>query len=257
MKLVLPMAGRGSRYAGQGYEIPKPLIEVAGKPMLLWALDGLLELEFSELILVVLAEHEIRFSMSVLVKDYLNQQRIANPKRSETPIKLVTIPEVTGGQLSTVLAAKSLIDTEEDVLVAASDTFIRSNLRKDIQGKPAACAGIISVINLPGEQWSFARTDAANRVVEVAEKVRISNHASNGLYYFSKGADLVAFGEEMIRKDERTRGEFYVIPVYQKMIDAGKLVTISQASEMWDLGTPEAKARFEAYISTNKHSLKP
>ncbi len=242
------MAGRGSRYTDQGYETPKPLIEVAGKPMLLWALDGLLELDFSELILVILEEHERRFGVFNLIKKYLNGSALANQNLGEISIKLVTIPHVTEGQLCTVLAAKSLIDTPEDVLVAASDTFIRSNLGKDIQAKPSECAGIISVISLPGEQWSFARTDEEGRVVEVAEKVRISDHASNGLYYFSKGSELVAFGEDMIRKDERTRGEFYVIPVYQKMVDAGKLVIISHASEMWDLGTPEAKMRFEAYL---------
>lgn len=234
----MPMAGRGSRFAERGFEIPKPLIEVAGKPMFCWALEGLLELDFSELILVVLEEHKARFE----------RQLSGSLQLPERLIKTVTVPNVTEGQLCTVLAAKSLIDSEEDVLVAASDTFIQSNLAIDILKKPVGCAGIISVINLPGEQWSFARANTDGRVLEVAEKVRISDHASNGLYYFSKGADLVAFGEEMIRKGERTRGEFYVIPVYQKMIEAGRLVTISHATEMWDLGTPEAKAKFEEHL---------
>jgi hypothetical protein len=49
----------------------------------------------------------------------------------------------------------------------------------------------------------------------------------------------------MIRNKEKTRGEYYVIPVYNKMIASGMKVGISIAHEMWDLGTPEAKARFE------------
>jgi UDP-N-acetylglucosamine diphosphorylase / glucose-1-phosphate thymidylyltransferase / UDP-N-acetylgalactosamine diphosphorylase / glucosamine-1-phosphate N-acetyltransferase / galactosamine-1-phosphate N-acetyltransferase len=244
MKIVVPMAGRGRRFADHGYEMPKPLIEVAGRPMLLWALEGLMELEFSQLILIVLAEHEVRFEVSKMVAEHFSERL----SFSKNALQVIAIPDVTEGQLCTTLAAKSLICKEEDVLVAASDTFIKSNLAKDIREKPAACAGIISVANLPGEQWSFARTDETGRVLEVAEKRRISDHASSGLYYFSKGSDLVFWGEEMIRGGERTRGEFYVIPVYQKLIDAGQLVGISHASEMWDMGTPEAKARFEAHF---------
>lgn len=250
------MAGRGSRYATEGIQTPKPLVEVAGKPMLFWAIDGLLGLKFSEIILIVLEAHEARYGISGLVNKYLESRYLGNMDLGKVSIKLVTIQDVTEGQLCTVLAAKSLIDNDEDVLIAASDTFIRGNLKKDIAYKPSNCAGIISVINLPGDQWSFARTDGEFRVVEVAEKIRISDHASNGLYYFSKGADLVAFGESMIQNNERIRGEFYVIPVYQKMIDAGKLVIISHADEMWDMGTPEAKARFEAHLNTSKRSEK-
>ncbi len=237
MKILVPMAGRGSRYANRGFETPKPLIEIAGRPMLLWALDSLAEIACSEIIFVLLAEHEAQYKVTDLV-------------RANTTVKttFVTIPEVTQGQLCTILAAQQYIDTEEDVLIVASDTFIKSDLGNDILHKTSDCAGIISVINLPGEQWSFAKTDAAGRVVAVAEKVRISDHASNGLYYFSKGADLVKYGQEMIRRDERTRGEFYVIPVYQKMIDDGKTIVLSQAAEMWDMGTPEAKTAFENYL---------
>jgi dTDP-glucose pyrophosphorylase len=238
------MAGRGSRYTNQGYQTPKPLIEVAGKPMLLWSLEGLLELDFSTLILVVLEEHEARFEVSKMASHYIFE-RFGLPK---SVLQMVVIPDVTEGQLCTVLTAKTLINNAEDLLVAASDTYIKSSLAKDIRRKPADCAGIISVLDLPGEQWSFADIDKDGWVVEVAEKRRISNHASTGLYYFSSGAEFVSIGEEMIRREERTRGEFFVIPVYQKLIDTGRKVLLSHASEMWDMGTPEAKSAFEAHL---------
>ncbi len=244
MKIVLPMAGRGSRYSDKGYDTPKPLINIAGQPMLFWALENLLTLDFTDLIFVVLSEHEVQFGVSDLIKTHLKG------KVSADKIHVVCIPDVTAGQLCTVLAAKQLIDTTEAVLIAASDTYIKSPLQRDIDARPADCAGIISVINLPGAQWSFARTDNTGRVVEVAEKERISDHASNGLYYFSSGRDLVQFGEAMIQNNERTRGEFFVIPVYQKMIDVGCKVLISKAEEMWDMGTPEAKAAFEVFLKS-------
>jgi UDP-N-acetylglucosamine diphosphorylase / glucose-1-phosphate thymidylyltransferase / UDP-N-acetylgalactosamine diphosphorylase / glucosamine-1-phosphate N-acetyltransferase / galactosamine-1-phosphate N-acetyltransferase len=86
------------------------------------------------------------------------------------------------------------------------------------------------------------------RVLEVAEKVRISDHASTGLYYFASGRELLTVADEMIAKQEMTNGEYYVIPVYQKYIQRGWRVQIAIASEMHDMGTPEALAAFEVYL---------
>jgi hypothetical protein len=52
----------------------------------------------------------------------------------------------------------------------------------------------------------------------------------------------------MIRNGEKTRGEYYVIPVYQKLIDQGQRVDISVASAMWDMGNPEALALYEVHL---------
>ena len=232
MIVVMPMAGRGSRYATQGFEIPKPMINVAGQPMILWALKSLEGLSVSRVVFVVLREHEERWNVKKLVSNKIS-----------APLDFVLLDTITEGQLCTVLAAKEYLAPEEDVLIAASDTLVQSKLQSDIAD--IRYDGIISVANLPGEQWSFARTDKKGMVVEVAEKKRISEHASTGLYYFRRAAELIAYGEDMIRKHEKTRGEYYVIPVYQKMIEHGAFIGISRATAMWDMGTPEAKEVFE------------
>ena len=128
---------------------------------------------------------------------------------------------------------------------SGSDTLVLGSLYSDAQ--VLKWDGLISVANLPGEQWSFAKTNGRGEVEEVTEKVRISDHASTGQYYFRRGKDLVKFGLEMIEKKEKTRGEYYVIPVYRKMIEAGLTIGISEAKEMWDLGTPDAKLFFEKH----------
>jgi NDP-sugar pyrophosphorylase family protein len=235
MMLVVPMAGRGSRFAEAVPDRPKPLIEVAGEPMVFRALRSVEGIEFSRIIFILLEEHERRFRFTELAHSRYGSNAMA-----------VLLPDVTEGQLCTVLAAKELINGEEDVLISSSDTFVVSNLGEDIRNKRADCRGIISVANLPGDRWSFARTADDGRVVEVAEKVRISDYASTGLYYFVHGRDLVEVGEEMIRNGEKTRGEYYVIPVYQKFIQRGWRVDISLASEMWDMGTPDAMREFVA-----------
>jgi UDP-N-acetylglucosamine diphosphorylase / glucose-1-phosphate thymidylyltransferase / UDP-N-acetylgalactosamine diphosphorylase / glucosamine-1-phosphate N-acetyltransferase / galactosamine-1-phosphate N-acetyltransferase len=229
MIVVMPMAGRGSRFNGSEYDRPKPLIEVNGRPMFVNALESIRNLAFSKLVIITLQEHEEHFGVTKYLKDFVSYETA-----------LIQLEAVTEGQLSTVLAAKPYIDTQEDVLIVSSDTIIDSDLHLDILHKPVSSRGLISVANMPGESWSFAKTDKEGRVVQVAEKVKISDHASTGMYYFSHGADLITFGEEIIRNNERTKGEFYVIPVYQKMIDNGMDVGITQAHAMWDMGTPDA-----------------
>lgn len=233
MIVVMPMAGRGSRFNGSGYDRPKPLIEVNGRPMFVNALESIKKLAFSKLVIITLKEHQEHFGVEQYVRDLVPYEN-----------HIVSLDGVTEGQLSTVLAAKPFINTHEDVLVVSSDTIIASDLHLDILRKPTGCKGLISVANMPGSHWSFAKTDDEGKVVEVAEKVRISDHASTGMYYFSHGSELVSLGEEIIRNDERTKGEFYVIPVYQKLIDQGFHVGITQAHAMWDMGTPDALQQY-------------
>ncbi|MDL1894825.1 hypothetical protein FBQ82_00995 [Anaerolineae bacterium CFX7] len=236
MKIIVPMAGRGSRLVGFQGSVPKPFVQVAGQPMLAWALRSISKLEYDKIIFIALAEHETTYGLRKWLTHALGARH-----------ELLLLDDVTEGQLCTVLTARDLINDDEDVLIASADTYVVSALENDIAHRAVECHGIISVADLPGDRWSFARTDAAGQVVEVTEKVRISNHASTGLYYFSHGCELVQIGQEMIRNGEKTRGEYYVIPVYQKFIQRGWRVNISIADEMWDMGTPEALARFEEY----------
>lgn len=236
MTVVMPMAGRGARMADGGYAAPKPLIDVAGRPMFAWALDSLAGLAAPRLVVVALAEHARHGLLDAV-------RRHAGPAA-----EVVLLDGVTEGQLCTVLAARHLLDPDDDLLVMSADTYVASDLAADVAQQDAETHGLISVAALPGDRWSFARTDAEGRVVEVAEKVRISDHASTGLYYFRRTADFLAVADAMIAADERTRGEFYVIPVYQKYVARGWTVRLSHASAVWDMGTPAALAAFEARL---------
>lgn len=239
MIAVLPMAGRGSRFSGSGYAQPKPLITIDGTPMFALALGSIAKLQVRKLIVITLEEHDEYFDASQLIK-----------KHSPYPTEIIQLKDVTEGQLCTVMEAKEQIRLNEDILIVSSDTIIVSDLHDNIGNKRPDCKGLISVANMPGERWSFAKTDSTGRVVEVAEKVRISDHASTGLYYFSNGIEFCDLAEEILSKKEKTKGEYYVIPVYQKYINRGDFVGISIATQMWDLGTPES---LQHYFSTREN----
>ena len=96
MLLIIPMAGRGSRYANEGYNTPKPLVEIAGKPMVYHAFQSVKNVPYTKLIFIALKEHEIQYGVSNILKKYISQD-----------FELILIDEVTEGQLCTVLKAKS------------------------------------------------------------------------------------------------------------------------------------------------------
>lgn len=229
MKVIVPMAGRGSRFKNVGEMTPKPLIPVLGKPMLYWALKSIDGIEYSQLVFIALKEHEVNFGLKTLLHELYGNN-----------VTLILMDEVTEGQLCTVLAAEEHLNSSEDILITSSDTFVKSKIGEHISRKADDCAGLISVANLPGDRWSFAKVDETGRVTEVAEKRRISNYASTGLYYFANGYDFLTEAKRIIENKEKTQGEYYVIPVYQKLIERGLKIEISLADEVYDMGTPES-----------------
>jgi len=240
MKIVIAMAGLGLRSQGA---VPKPLVMVAHRPMISWAMDNLVHMEgVSELVLVLLASHERQFGLAARLRT------IQHPLLDWSRVRIVLQESAPSGQLTSVLEARSWLDTDQPVLIASCDTVVVSDLGSDISSRGAACRGIISVADKPGEQWSFAKVEpGTRRVVDVAEKVRISDYASTGMYFFSSGREFLDASDRAIAGREQPGGEHYVIPVYREYIRDGRRIEISTpAREMWDLGTPTARAEFLA-----------
>jgi dTDP-glucose pyrophosphorylase len=229
VNLVMPMAGRGSRFAQAGVRTPKPLIDVLGRPMYAWATDSLPLALASRLIFLCLREHLTGTDL----------ERDIHARYGRLSPVIVPIDEVTEGQACTVLLARQWIDDDRHLVIFNADTWYRSTL-------PPSVAGLLGVFRAAGDRWSFARTDAKGRVVETAEKRRISDLACTGLYHFTRGSDFVRYAREMIRDDDRVNREFYVAPVYNRMIRDGLDIRVDVADEAWALGTPEDLEQFLA-----------
>lgn len=236
MNIVMPMAGRGSRFAEVGYELPKPLIDVRGRPMYAWAMDSLPLALAKRVVFICLAEH---------LRDRALEADIKTRYAALDPV-VIALDKVTEGQACTVLEARRYIDNDEPLVIYNADTFSKSRLEQRLRDLPRSVDGILQVFQAPGDKWSFARTDASGRVVETAEKRRISEWATTGLYHFTRGHDFVHHADAMIAANERERGEFYVAPVYNRLIKVGADIRIDVADEVWVLGTPEDLGDFEA-----------
>lgn len=233
MNIVIPMAGRGARFRDAGWATPKPLIEVRGEPMYSWALRGLpLELA-TNVILITSAELERdpRFRADL------------SARYGHLPLTVRSTPAVTEGQACTVLLARDLIDVTAPLMVFNADTYQHSpNLARLV--RDPLVDGALSVFRAPGDKWSFVRADEGGRVLETAEKRRISGWASTGLYYFAGGRDFVAAADEMIAAGRRVNGEFYVAPVYNWLIRLGANIRLDVVEDVHVFGTPEDLRNF-------------
>jgi NDP-sugar pyrophosphorylase family protein len=233
MKVIIAMAGQGSRFLKVGITTPKPFIDVKGRWMLEWAIKSLPTVPGKDMIFICLKEHDIKFDLSNKLRAKFGES-----------INIILVNKVTEGQACTVLLAKDLINNDEGLIIYNNDTYIKSDIAQAINKKDSNIKGIISTATAEGDRWSFVKLNQQGYVIEVAEKKRISDHICTGLYYFSHGSDFVWAAEQMIKKNIRVNDEFYVAPVYQEMINRGDKIIINKVNELWEMGTPESLTKF-------------
>jgi dTDP-glucose pyrophosphorylase len=246
INIVIPMAGEGSRFKKAGYARPKPFIDVMGKPMIRWVMENL----------QVPGAHYILIAR----KDHMEAEKeIAAIIEKEFPVTIITVDQLTEGTACTVLFSRRFINNDTPLLIANSDQWVEFSLEDMLQdAKQNKWDGsILTFIDKEmNPKWSFAKTNEKNEVIEVKEKVAISNKATVGIYYFSKGKDFVNAAVDMIVHNERVNNEFYTCPVYNWAIKNNLRIGIYDipASAMHGLGTPED---LELFLSkTISHPLK-
>ena len=228
MKVLIPMAGEGSRFAKEGYTFPKPLINVCGKPMIQLVVENL---DFDcEYIFLVRKAHIDKYTGLIDTLD-----RITNGR-----FQYVVVDGLTEGAACTALLAEGLIDNDEDLLIANSDQYIdyqapNFNMLKN----QTNCDAIVYTFNAVHPKWSFVKTNSRGFITEVAEKKPISNIATCGIYWYRKGSDFVKYAKQMIDKDIRVNNEFYIAPVYNELVGDGKTLITFYVDKMWGIGTPE------------------
>ena len=227
------MAGAGSRFEKAGYSFPKPLIEVRGNPMIATVVDNL-NLQGQYIFLVQKSHYEkydLKGMLSMIAPG----------------CEIVQIDGVTEGAACTVLTARELIDSDEQLVIANSDQWIKWNSLETISSfNDKDSDGGILTFNSVHPKHSFAKVDGNGWVSEVAEKNPISNNATVGIYHWKHGSDFVRYADQMIAKNIRTNNEFYVCPVYNEAIKDGKKFKASRVDEMWGMGTPEELTNYLA-----------
>lgn len=221
---IICSAGRGSRFEKDFPGIPKPAIKLKGRYLLDWSLDSLPIKPEDKVIVITQEQHKVK-------------ERLCNSTRSlQDDITWIELDYLTGGQLETALTAKSVLDMDSSIAIFNCDTYYQGTKLEELAADESV-EGIIPCLQVPGESWSFCKIDDNDRVTAVAEKKRISDWASVGLYYFRDTKRFVKMAEEYIAANKE--GETYVAPFYQSYLDAGYKIMIDRVTEFKPMGTPD------------------
>lgn len=227
INIVVPMAGRGSRFANAGYKLPKPLIDIHGRPMIEYVTKNITPDCKHRFIYICQQEHLEKYNLA------------AELKRMSPGCEIVTVDHITEGAACTVLLAEQYINNEDSLMIANSDQFVDTDINAYL-AKLGENDGLIMTMPADDPKWSYIKYDQEGFVTLVREKEVISNEATVGIYNYKHGSDFVKYAHQMIDKNIRVNNEFYVAPVYNEMIeDNHKIVFCDVGVKMHGLGIPE------------------
>lgn len=235
------MAGEGSRFKSEGYDVPKPLIQIDGVPMVIRASQALPDAD--TWIYMVRKEHMDTSSIGDVLKDY------------DSDVKIIPVDSLTDGQASTCLLAKDLIDNNQQLMIGACDNGAIWNKELFEKLKEGADCLVwtfrnnVAVKRKP-EAYGWVNVDDVNVVKNMSVKVPISNtpmndHAVVGTFWFKKGSMFVDAAERMIQLDRRINNEFYVDECINDMVALGYVVKVFEIDKYICWGTPNDLRTYE------------
>lgn len=239
LTIVVPMAGRGSRFADAGYSLPKPLIPILGMPMIRLVIGNIRPSMAHKFVFIVQSSIAQAYGLRELLPSWAPGS------------VLIEIDGITEGAACTVLAARSEIAAETPLMIANSDQYISIDIDHYLSAAAAPeHDGFIMTMKAHDPKWSFVGIGPSGFVDRVVEKRVISDQATVGIYNFSRGGDFISAADAMIAAERRVNGEFYVAPVYNELIARGARIGTydigTEAGGMYGLGTP---ADLELFLS--------
>lgn len=249
LQIVVPMAGEGRRFTEAGYTTPKPLIPVAGVPMVVRAVRDLPAAD--RVVFVVRDEH-------------LREYPIDRVLREQVPnCQIVTVDGLTAGQASTVRRAAEALEPDWPVIVAACDNthlYDPSTLVQRMADPAVECLVWTyrhdpRVLVNP-RQHGWVRVNGT-QVVEVSCKKPLSDrpledHAISGFFSFRTAVQMIAAIDRMVSAELRVNQEFYMDLVPNVLVAAGHRAEVFEVDKYIGWGTPadlDDFSRWERYFA--------
>jgi dTDP-glucose pyrophosphorylase len=242
INIVIPMAGQGSRFKEAGFNMPKPLISIDGK---------------------TLAEHSIE-SLGIAGRFIFITRTFEDPEHNVMLTKIfekccddfieVRVDDQHLGAAHTALFAEKYIDKDEKLILTNCDQIFKWDPEAFLDYVESEDPdGAVMVYKNSGTQHSFAKIDHSGSVIQIAEKVAISDNALTGFHYWKRGGTFFDSARRLM-SDYESLGyrEAYVAPTYQYLIDDGMLVSawsLTEKEQYISLGTPEAYKDYEQMIN--------
>ncbi len=237
MNIIIPMAGRGTRLRPHTLTVPKPLIPIAGKPIVQRLVEDIAKVYEGKIDKVGFV---IDRDFGQQVED--NLQAIANKVGAEAYMYYQDEKLGTG---HAILCAQQMLDG--NVIVAFADTLFKAEFTLDV-----AQDGIIWVQQVDDPQaFGVVKVDDENVITDFVEKPKeyISDLAIIGIYYFREGTQLRSELQYLIDHDLKENGEYQLTNALEAMKEKGTRFVPGQVSEWLDCGNKNAA------VYTNKRYL--
>jgi glucose-1-phosphate thymidylyltransferase len=232
MKVIIPLAGKGTRLRPHTYVTPKPMLRIAGKPVISYLLDDLKRLGGIEQVIYITGHLK---------------EKVEEFARKEYDVPSVFVEQkVQNGTATAVELARPYVD--QPVLIIFVDTIFDADLSL-VQQTDAD--GIIWVKEVEDYQrFGVVVTDAKGYMTKIVEKpsTPISKRANIGLYYI-KNWKLLYEGISYVMKQPANRGEYYLTDAFQYMIDKGAKIKVVDVEGWYDAG------KLDTLLDTNRAML--
>lgn len=240
LKIIIPMAGYGTRLRPHTWSKPKPLVSVAGKPVLGHVLDifaTVQDAENTELIFIV---------------GYLGEQIEAFMEEHYPDIKThYLVQEEMRGQSHAIALARNYL--QGPTLIAFVDTIIDADL-SSLADDPADAVIWVKEVEDP-RRFGVVAVGEDGWVQGIIEKPDNFDNklAVVGFYYFKRGEDLLAAIDEQLSVDVQTKGEYYIADAIGLMLKKGLKLRPETVNVWLDAGLPETVLETNRYLLDHGH----
>jgi NDP-sugar pyrophosphorylase family protein len=240
------MSGFGERFRSAGYVVPKPLIEIDGKPTIAHVID--MFPGESDFIFICNQEHlnKPAYQMEAVLKEYCSSGRI------------VGIPPHKLGPIYAVRQVEHLLAPSDPVVVNYCDFtcywdwhhFKRYVKETDCEGAIPAYKGF-HPHSLGNTNYAYIR-EKNGWIVDIQEKQpftnnRMEEYASSGTYYFASAAIMSEAFRTVMEQDLNVGGEYYVSLAYKPLFENKKRIVVYPLQHFMQWGTPEDVAEYESW----------
>lgn len=213
INLIMPMAGVGSRFSSDNFSVPKPLIEIHGKPFFYWAVQSIKKfVSINSLTFILLKPHVEEFNIDKKILSYFQDA------------KFKIIPKILNGPVLTCLGGIENIPENEPIIFNDCDhIFYCKQFYEFLDNK---CSlepdGGLLTFESNDSKFSFAEFDKSGNLIKTAEKIVISNNAICGAYYFKNKEIFESSAKEYLNSCENK--EYFLSGVYNIMSKHNKSI---------------------------------
>lgn len=243
VNLLIPINGLGNRFKEENYLLPKPLINVLGKPMIFWLLDNL------NLSLV----DKVIIPYTNILDNFNFQNRLK--ERYKVDFLFFPITSPTRGAAETVSVALQNLNIESSnspIMIMDCDTFYVDDIIK----KYVNCTikNTIYYFNDSNTNpiYSYIKLSNDGLVIDIREKEKISDNANCGVYCFENITTLQKYCFALIESKLMQKNEFYISGVYKLLIEDNIKISAIQIQNFHCLGTP---LQLKVFCENNKSSI--